>query len=72
MQVDTLISSIGCVSAVGKEPGVEKKNQDLVIVVPELGSHDQSLFGVLDGHGQSGARVRASVGALSNVGGVQT
>jgi serine/threonine protein phosphatase PrpC len=33
---------------------VDKKNQDMVIVVPELGSAAQSLFGVLDGHGQAG------------------
>jgi hypothetical protein len=59
-----VISSIGCASCVGKEPGCDKKNQDMVVVVPELGCPHQSLFCVLDGHGQSGHLV-ANFGAKS-------
>ena len=65
----SVIKSIGCASSVGKEPGVDKKNQDMVVVIPALGHADQSLFGVLDGHGQAGARCTGYMRPFLRLGG---
>lgn len=55
MQEDTtVVRSIGCATTVGKEPGAQKTNQDMIFVEPLLGTSKQAMFGVLDGHGHDG------------------